>query len=123
MVAIVTPCALAMSIGLGTVFGPTAGDPSNPRDELACPQRTATGRRMRALLDGDVLVAHPHLPCGTVVVVCVVRTGACVVAPVADRGPRRAMVDLSTGAARLLGWGRPGGFSGREAVTLAGVVR
>ena len=115
-------CMIVLSLGLATVFGPV--DAHNPVATLACPQRTSRGKlEMRDLEERDVLVAHPHLPCGTVVVVCVVRTGACVVAPVADRGPRRAMVDLATGAARLLGWGRPGGFSGREAVVLARVIR
>lgn len=111
-------CMILLSIGMATVFGPV--DEHNPVATLACPQRTSRGGvRMRAIEERDVLVAHPHIPCGTLVLVCVLRTGACVVAPVADRGPRRAMVDLSTGAARLLGWGRPGGFSGREAVILA----
>jgi hypothetical protein len=103
--------ALRFQVGLGTVFGPSAVDRWNPRDVMACryPERLTKER------EG---VAHPSLPCGSMVTVCVVRTGKCIKARVVDRGPRSALVDLSMATARKLGWGERGGFSGRERVLL-----
>ena len=108
--------AFWLQLCLATVFGPADLDPVNSQDTLACPQPTKRGgRRMRAIRADDVLVALPRLPCGTRVLVCVVSSGRCVQAFVADRGPHHGGIDLSIGAARRLGWPGPG-FSGRELV-------
>ena len=113
---------LVLQLGLGTVFGPTALDPIHVQDTLACPQPTKRGgRRMRSITADDVVVAHPFLPCGTRVLVCVLRSGRCVQAVVADRGPRRGLVDLGMGAARRLGWPGPG-FTGREPVMVLALL-
>lgn len=102
---------LRFNLGIGTVFGPAEVDKWNPNSSLACRR----GERVTEATEG---VAHPSLPCGSEVGVCVVRTGRCVRARVVDRGPRRALVDLTMATARRLGWGERGGFSGRERVIL-----
>ncbi len=69
-------------------------------------RRTASGLRFdqRALT-----AAHPWLPFGTRVRVTVAATGRSVVVTITDRLPsRRRVIDLSLGAARLLGIVRQG---------------
>lgn len=80
--------------GVATVFLPE-GDRFNPDPTLACYPR-------RKLAWGDMAVAHRTLPCKSKVLVCLPRTGRCVVARVMDRGPRRAMVDLAPAVARAI---------------------
>lgn len=73
-------------------------------EELAG-NRTASGERFDP--DG-ITVAHRTLPLGSVVEVTAIDTGRSILARVTDRGPRRRdrEVDLSRGAARLLGTDR-----------------
>lgn len=89
----VVELASTVHMGRATTFYPQ-GDPWNPDPHLAC-----TGRD---LTDRDVVVAHPTLPCGSRVLIYAPRTGRSVVATVADRGPKRALVDLSPATARAL---------------------
>ncbi len=101
---------------LATQFA-AKGDPWNPDPELACqPGRDLDDSR-------DVIVAHRTLPCGTRVRICVVRSGACVEARVADRlGPCRphrcSQLDLAPATARLLRLNRRRGWNGMEPVTI-----
>lgn len=69
-------------------------------------RRTASGKRF----DQKALTAaHPWLPFGTRVRVTVAATGRSVVVTITDRLPsRRRAIDLSMGAARLLGIVRQG---------------
>ena len=86
------------SVGIATTFT-SENDPGNPDPRLYC-----TGKVLR---DRDKVVAHPTLECGSKVFLYAPRTGRSVVATVADRGPRHALVDLSLGTARALranGW-------------------
>ena len=83
-------------VGLGTVFGSSRWDRSNPHSRLACLHREIDDRR-------DLIIAHNTLPCGTRVWIFNPRTGRSVVASVADRGPRHAYADLSREVARRLG--------------------
>lgn len=90
--------AAAAQVGLATNFAPT-GDPQNPEPHAACLHRDLTTR--------DVVVAHPHLPCLSRVLIYCPRTGRSVVARVGDRGPRHAAIDLAPATARALranGW-------------------
>lgn len=105
-------------VGLGTVFGSSGWDRANPDSKLACTHREIDDHR-------DMVVAHNKLPCHTRVWVFNPRTGRSVVARVADRGPRHALVDMSRPVARRLK------HNGREPVLVvpldqavaAGVVR
>ncbi len=64
-------------------------------------QRTASGSRFN---DAGLTAAHPWLPFGTKVRVTVLTTGRSVIVTITDRLPARLrIVDLSLGAARLLG--------------------
>jgi hypothetical protein len=88
-----------------TVFDVSRLDPGNPDDSLAC----VPGYRLRA---DQPIIASYTLPCGSLVEVTDTRTGRSIIAPVLDRGPRRARrperaddIDLSAAAARMLGWG------------------
>ena len=93
-------------VGIGTVFGSSSWDRHNPHDVLACyrPRRIDDSR--------DRVVAHRTLPCRSRVLVCALRSGRCVEATVGDRGPRRALVDLSRLVADAIG------HNGRESVLL-----
>jgi len=101
---------------LATQFS-AVGDPWNPNPALACnPRRDLDDTR-------DVIVAHRTLPCGTRVKVCVVRSGACVEARVADRlgrcsHGRCSQLDLAPATARLLRRSRRRGWNGMELVTV-----
>jgi rare lipoprotein A len=70
-------------------------------EELAG-RRTASGERFDP---AGLTLAHRTLPLGTMVEVTALDTGRAIVARVNDRGPGRRdrLVDLSRGAARLLG--------------------
>ena len=90
------PCTppAATLIGVGTIFSRV--DHWNPDPRLAC--------------SGDILddnwpvVALPRpWPCGATIRICNVRTGRCTLALVGDRGPRRALVDMTPGVARAIG--------------------
>jgi len=67
----------------------------------------------------DVLIAHRHLPLGIMVKITRIDTGKSIVVPVLDRGPYPVdeygnftrEVDLSKGAAKLLGAIKPGVIS------------
>ncbi len=85
---------LTAKIGLATTFYPD-GDPWNPDPGLAC-------MHGRILTHRDVVVAHPTLPCRSRVWIYNLRTNRSTVAVVADRGPRRALVDLGPATAKLL---------------------
>jgi hypothetical protein len=106
---------------LATQFS-AVGDPWNPNPELACnPGRDLDDAR-------DVIVAHRTLPCGTRVKVCVVRSGACVEARVADRlgrcsHGRCSQLDLAPATARLLRRSRRRGWNGMEMVTVKPMPR
>jgi rare lipoprotein A (peptidoglycan hydrolase) len=80
-------------VGIATTF--SANDVSNPNPLLYCTNRTLNDER-------DLIVAHPTLPCGSEVYLYNLRTKRHVVAKVADRGPRRALIDLSPKTARKL---------------------
>jgi hypothetical protein len=81
-------------VGIATTFAST-NDPGNPNPLCYCTNKV--------LRDHDLVVAHPILPCGSLVLLYAPRTKKSVVARVLDRGPRRAMIDLSHGTARALG--------------------
>jgi len=83
-----------LTAGRATVFW-AAGDPQNPDPRLACSGRPLDDTR-------DRVVAHRTLPCGSQVLLYNPRNGRSTIAIVADRGPRRAMVDLSKPTARQL---------------------
>ncbi len=85
----------AGQLGLGTIFGSSRWDQSNPRSTLACTHREIDDRK-------DMVLAHNTLPCHARVWVFNPRTGRSVVARVADRGPRHALVDMSRAVARRL---------------------
>ncbi len=84
--------------GIATTFS-SQNDPWNPNPLLYCTNKT--------LKDLDLVVAHPHLPCGSKVLIWSPRTNLSVVATVADRGPRHAMLDMSEATTKKLranGW-------------------
>lgn len=104
--ALICGPALAFAVGLGTTFGTSDTDPYNPNDSLACYRP----KRLTADTEG---IATWAVPCRARVLVCVVRTWRCAWTRVVDRGPRRALVDLSTALADRLG------HRGRERVVIA----
>lgn len=65
-------------------------------------RKTASGERFN---QNALTAAHPHLPFGTKVKVTNLRNGNSVVVRINDRGPhiRGRIIDLSAGAARLIG--------------------
>jgi rare lipoprotein A (peptidoglycan hydrolase) len=81
---------------VGTIFGSSRWDRSNPNSRLACYHRQIDDAH-------DLVVAHNTLPCRSPVLVYNPRTGKSVMARVGDRGPRRAGIDLSRQLARRLG--------------------
>ncbi|MSP59125.1 MAG: hypothetical protein EXR72_02090 [Myxococcales bacterium] len=81
--------------GIGTVFGSSTWDAHNPHSNLACMHREIDDR--------ELVVAHNTLPCHSLVWIYNLRTGRSVVATVGDRGPRRAMIDMSPAVARRIG--------------------
>lgn len=81
---------------VGTIFGSSRWDRSNPNSRLACYHRQIDDEH-------DVVVAHNTLPCRSPVLVYNPRTGKSTLARVGDRGPRRAGIDLSRQVARRLG--------------------
>lgn len=92
--------------GQGSVFGPSSWDAKgNPHDGLAC-------YHDRPVKDTDNLVAHPTLPCRSRVWLYNPRTKQSTVARVGDRGPRRALVDMTRRVANRLG------LNGLEVVVL-----
>ena len=98
---------LGAQIGMGTVFGSSTWDRWNPNSTLACLNREIDDLR-------DEVVALPrHIPCGARVWLYNPANGRSAVATVADRGPRRALVDMSLRVARKLG------HSGRAIVIMA----
>lgn len=82
-------------VGVATTFW-SIDDPYNPDSGMAC-------YRGKKLVDSARLVAHPTLPCKSRVFLYNLRTRKSTVAIVADRGPKRALVDLSRGAAKAIG--------------------
>lgn len=105
-----TATAGRVAAGVGTVFDVSSRDAANPHHGLACLRDRPLDR------DKDVLVAHRTLPCRSAVLVCVPRTGKCARAVVGDRGPRRALVDMTPLLARAVG------HSGLEAVVVVPLV-
>ncbi len=81
--------------GIGTIFGSSRWDSSNPHSRLACVHREIDDAR-------DLVVAHNTLPCLSRVWIFNPRTGHSALARVGDRGPRHALVDLSRAVARRL---------------------
>jgi rare lipoprotein A (peptidoglycan hydrolase) len=81
---------------VGTIFGSSSWDRSNPNSRLACYHRQIDDAH-------DLVVAHNTLPCRSPVLVYNPRTGKSTLARVGDRGPRRAGIDLSRQVARRLG--------------------
>jgi rare lipoprotein A (peptidoglycan hydrolase) len=81
---------------VGTIFGSSQWDRSNPNSRLACYHRQIDDAH-------DLVVAHNTLPCRSSVLVYNPRTKKSVLARVGDRGPRRAGIDLSRQVARHLG--------------------
>ncbi len=81
-------------LGMGTVFGSSRWDASNPHSRLACSHREIDDRTL--------VVAHNTLPCRTRVWVYNPRTGRSAIAMVMDRGPRHALIDLSKAVAKRL---------------------
>lgn len=81
---------------VGTIFGSSRWDRSNPNSRLACYHRQIDDAH-------DLVVAHNTLPCRSPVLVYNPRTGKSTLARVGDRGPRRAGIDLSRQVARRLG--------------------
>jgi rare lipoprotein A (peptidoglycan hydrolase) len=82
-------------VGVGTIFGSSNWDAHNPHSNLACTHREIDDSK-------DMVVAHNTLPCHSKVWVFNPRTGRSVMARVADRGPRHALIDMSKGVARRL---------------------
>jgi hypothetical protein len=80
---------------IGTIFGSSRWDRSNPNSSLACYHRQIDDAH-------DLVVAHNTLPCRSPVLVYNPRTGKSTLARVGDRGPRRAGIDLSLQVARRL---------------------
>ena len=90
---------VAMLLGghraLGTVFGSSRWDASNPHSRLACYHRQIDDAR-------DALVAHNTLPCRSQLLLYNPRTHRSTLARVGDRGPLHAGIDLSKLVARRL---------------------
>ncbi len=84
---------LQMKAGVATTFS-SINDPGNPDNRLYCTNRV--------LRDGDLVVAHPKLRCGSRVLIYAPRTRRSVVATVQDRGPRHAALDMSEGTTKAL---------------------
>lgn len=82
-----------MQPGVATTFWAN-NDPQNPNNLCYC-----TNKPLR---DSELVVAHPNLPCNSRVLIYAPRTHRSVVARVRDRGPRRALLDMSIGTTRAL---------------------
>lgn len=98
-------------VGTGTVF--SNPDRWNPDPSLACARRLYG--EARELDPAAAVVALPArlAPCGARVTVCRLRAPVrCVEARVEDRGPRRALIDMTPAVARAIG------HNGREAVVV-----
>jgi rare lipoprotein A (peptidoglycan hydrolase) len=95
-------------VGLGTIFGSSRWDRSNPHSRLACLHREINDQK-------DFVIAHNELPCGTKVWIFNPRTGLSTTAEVADRGPRHAYADLSKPVAAAIQ------HNGRENILLVPV--
>lgn len=87
-------------LGRGTSFAPPSVDRHN-RGGFAC-QRHVTSPEARALFSDGAIVAHPTLPCASLVTVCSLVSFRCARAVVGDRGPVHALVDLWHVLARRL---------------------
>jgi hypothetical protein len=97
--------ALSLKSGTATTFDEPGRDKWNPGG-MACAlgMRTAwRGQEARRLAAAGLAVAHKTLPCWTVLLVCLPRTGQCSKATVADWGPARADMDLYAPLSRRLG--------------------
>ena len=70
-------------------------------------KRTANGERF---IPGGLTAAHRNLPFGTKVKVTNLKTGKSVVVRINDRGPfiKNRVIDLSLGAAKVVGLNRSG---------------
>lgn len=79
--------------GIATTFY-AEEDPWNPDSHLAC-----YGRDMD---DSDNVVAHPTLPCRSQVMIYNIRTKLSTISYVGDRGPKRAIIDLSPSVAKRI---------------------
>ena len=73
---------------LGTVFGSSKWDATNPHSRLACYHRQIDDVH-------DAVVAHNTLPCRSTLLLYNPRTRQSTIARVGDRGPRHAGIDLS----------------------------
>ena len=97
---------LSMTIAVPALAAPVCGAASRYSDSLKG-RKTASGKRY----DPDELVAaHRTLPFGTRLIVKEAKGGRSVEVRVIDRGPHRKsrIIDLSTAAARKLGFGSQG---------------
>jgi hypothetical protein len=88
---------LTVRVGLGTIFRTSDVDPWNPHDRLACLHRRLDERR-------DACVALPVrvAACGARVLVVNLRTLRAAWTTVCERGPRRALVDMTRLLARRI---------------------
>lgn len=97
----------ALHFGNATTFREASRDPWNPSDRLACLRRPLDERTDRC-----VALPASKARCGAPVILISLRSLRAVAASVCDRGPRRALVDLTRPLARALG------SRGREPVAL-----
>jgi hypothetical protein len=98
MTALLARLCLALGLchtGRATCFSAAEGAPFNPDPRLYCTGRPLDDRR-------DIVVAHRTLRCGTHLWIYDPESDRDVVAIVADRGPRRALVDLAPATRRAL---------------------
>jgi hypothetical protein len=84
---------LNLQVGMGTIFW-AKGDRFNPDPNMAC--------YSRPLRDDLLVVAHKTLPCRSKVLLINPRNKLHTIATVADRGPKRALIDLSRATAKAL---------------------
>ena len=99
---------LALSIGTALLFAPVAaGAQTGMASWYKMGRVTANGERYRPM---GLTAAHRHLKFGTLVRVTNLRTGRSVVVRINDRGPFAGgrIIDLSLGAARVIGLHKSG---------------
>lgn len=94
---------LAIQVGTATTFW-SNGDLFNPNPLNYCTNKI--------LDDRSLVAAHPSLPCHSEAIVINPRTLKIVKVKILDRGPRRALIDLSRGASQAID------LNGKETVIL-----